>query len=173
MTKKPNKAARSQAPRSSPESAPGRPASPKVPDLSGNDHIMEILRPTPRRQALFPAIPLSPSIAQVARHTGVSQRTLRRWLDDPAFRTNSMKIEGSRPMETDFVAGNRPSTIPVPDAYFPGKACPRPERGREFSPPQRFPAPDPSFPHPTRHSRGSGNPGPRAHLPYPGTFMKR
>ena len=41
---------------------------------------------TPRQQAILPVIALSPSIAQAARDTGVSERTLRRWLDDPAFR---------------------------------------------------------------------------------------
>ena len=44
MTKKANKATRSQPPRRSPESAPGRPAG------------IEILRLTPRRQALLPVV---------------------------------------------------------------------------------------------------------------------
>ena len=91
MTKNPNKATRSQTLRRSPDSAPGQPAGPEVPDLSGNDRRIEILRPTPRQQALLPVVPLSHSIAQAASDSGLSQRTLRRWDDAPAFRENSMK----------------------------------------------------------------------------------
>ena len=86
MTKKANKATTSQPLRRSPESAPGQPAGPEAPDMSENDRKIEILRLTPRQQALLPVVALSPSIAQAARDTGVSERTLRRWLDDPAFR---------------------------------------------------------------------------------------
>ena len=86
MSKKANKATRSQPLHSSPDSAPGRPAGPEAPDVSGNDREIEILRLTPRQQALLPVVALSPSIAQAARDTGVSERTLRRWLDAPAFR---------------------------------------------------------------------------------------
>ena len=55
-------------------------------------------------------------------------------------------------METDFVAGERPSPIPAPNAYFPGIACPRPEPGAGNQSAEAvsrtqpvFPAP-PSFP---------------------------
>ena len=75
MSKKANKATRSQPPRRSPESAPGWPAGLEGPDMSGNDREIEILRPTPRRQALLPVVALSASIAQAARDTGVSERT--------------------------------------------------------------------------------------------------
>ena len=64
----------------------GQPAHPGAPEMSGNDRESEISALTPRQQALLPVIALSPSIAQAARDSGVSERTLRRWLDDPAFR---------------------------------------------------------------------------------------
>ena len=56
------------------------------PDLSANDRPMEISQLSLRQQAALPVVALSPSIAQAARQSGVSERTLRRWLDDPAFR---------------------------------------------------------------------------------------
>lgn len=40
---------------------------------------------TPRQQVTLPVVALSPSIAQAARLSGVSESTLRRWLADPAF----------------------------------------------------------------------------------------
>ena len=86
MTKKANKATRYQQPRRSPKPAPGSPAGPDTPDVSGNDREIEISRLSPRQQAVLPVVALSPSIAQAARDSGVSERTLRRWLDDTAFR---------------------------------------------------------------------------------------
>jgi hypothetical protein len=70
----------------SPGSAPDRPIPQDSPDLSGNDRETEGSGLTPRQQAILPVIAVSPSIAQAARDTSVSERTLRRWLDDPIFR---------------------------------------------------------------------------------------
>ena len=58
----------------------------KLPDMAANDREIEISRLTPRQQAVLPVVAISPSIAQAARQSGVSERTLRRWLDDPSFR---------------------------------------------------------------------------------------
>ena len=58
---------------------------PKTPDLSGNDRKNEISGLSHRQIAVLPIVALSPSIAQAARQSGVSERTLRRWVDEPAF----------------------------------------------------------------------------------------
>ena len=75
--------------RPSPEPAPGGSSDPECPALTGPDRKIVISRPgsplTPRQQAVLPVLALSPSIAQAARDTGVSERTIRRWLDDPDF----------------------------------------------------------------------------------------
>ena len=50
--------------------------------MSANDRKIEISELTFRQQAALPAI----ALAQAARDTGVAERTLRRWLEDPSFR---------------------------------------------------------------------------------------
>ena len=92
MSGKANKATRSQQPCRSPESTPGGSDGSEVPDMSGNDREIEISHLTPRQQAVLPIVALSPSIAQAARDTGVSERTLRRWLDDSAFREHLSQL---------------------------------------------------------------------------------
>ena len=80
----------------SPESVPSGTNSPEYPVSSGqsaadtiHDRKIAISRPgsplTPRQQAVLPVLAISPSIAQAARDTGVSERTIYRWLDDPDF----------------------------------------------------------------------------------------
>ena len=61
-------------------------------ETTGNDRMIEISGLTPRQQAVLPVLALSPSIAQAARQSGVSERTLRRWLDDPAFREQLSQV---------------------------------------------------------------------------------
>ena len=56
------------------------------PDMSANDREIEISELTFRQQAALPRIALARSLAQAARDTGVAERTLRRWLEDPSFR---------------------------------------------------------------------------------------
>ena len=63
----------------------GHPCIPETPDLSGNDRKYEISGLSPRQIAVLPIVALSPSIAEAARQSGVSERTLRRWVDEPAF----------------------------------------------------------------------------------------
>ena len=56
MTNKPNKATRSQPPRGSQESAPGRPAGPEAPDLSGNDRKLEFSVPPSTAGSMTPSL---------------------------------------------------------------------------------------------------------------------
>ena len=71
---------------SSPESdtEPGTKA--KCPELSGIVRRIENLKLSPRQQAVLPVMASAPSLAQAARISGFSERTLRRWLDDDDFR---------------------------------------------------------------------------------------
>ena len=57
------------------------------PDMSANDRARIEFSELPfRQQAALPTIALAQSLAQAARDTGVAERTLRRWLEDPSFR---------------------------------------------------------------------------------------
>ena len=62
--------------------APRCPMSKKPSNATGSQSP----RRSPGDGSVQPVVALSPSIAQASRDTGVSERTLRRWLDDPAFR---------------------------------------------------------------------------------------
>ena len=59
---------------------------PQRPEMSANVRDSEISGLTLRQQAVLPVMVNSPSLAEGARLSGVSERTLRRWLDDDAFR---------------------------------------------------------------------------------------
>ena len=56
------------------------------PEMTGNDREIEISELTFRQQVALSRIALARSLAQAARDTGVAERTLRRWLEDPSFR---------------------------------------------------------------------------------------
>ena len=56
------------------------------PENTENDRAIELSGLSTKQQAVLPVLALSPSIAHAARQSGLSERTLRRWLDDPAFR---------------------------------------------------------------------------------------
>ena len=58
----------------------------ECPDLSGNGRRIENFKLSPRQQTVLPVIASTPSLAQAARISGFSERTLRRWLDDDDFR---------------------------------------------------------------------------------------
>ena len=58
----------------------------ECPDLSGNGRRIENFKLSPRQQAVLPVIASTPSLAQAARISGFSERTLRRWLADDDFR---------------------------------------------------------------------------------------
>ena len=55
------------------------------PDMAENGREMEISALTFRQQSALPIVALSPTVAQASRDSGVAERTLRRWLEDPAF----------------------------------------------------------------------------------------
>ena len=71
---------------------PGNPSSRKshtgaeCPTLSGNVRRIENSNLSHRQQAVLPVMASVPSLAQAARISGFSERTLRRWLDDDDFR---------------------------------------------------------------------------------------
>lgn len=51
--------------------------------MAGYDMIIEL---SPRKQKGINAILCSPTISEAAKASGVSERTMRRWLADPTFR---------------------------------------------------------------------------------------
>ena len=53
---------------------------------AGNGREIEISELIFRQRAALPKIALAQSLAQAARDTGVAERTLRRWLENPSFR---------------------------------------------------------------------------------------
>ena len=61
-------------------------ALPECPQMSANARDSEIPGLTFRQQAVLPVMVNSPSLVEGARLSGVSERTLRRWLEDDAFR---------------------------------------------------------------------------------------
>ena len=64
----------------------GNPVPEPAPTTTGRDGTLPgYSRLTPRQQAALPVVALSPSLAQAARWSGVSESTLRRWQADPAF----------------------------------------------------------------------------------------
>ena len=54
--------------------------------MAENDVENGFFRLTRRQQAALPTVALAPSITQAATDSGVSQRTLYRWFQDPDFR---------------------------------------------------------------------------------------
>ena len=54
-------------------------------EMAENDMELRFFRLTRRQQAVLPIVALAPSITQAASESGVSQRTLHRWLNDPRF----------------------------------------------------------------------------------------
>ena len=55
-------------------------------EMAENDVENSFSRLSRRQQSALPVVAMSPSIAQATRDSGVSQRTLYRWLKDPDFR---------------------------------------------------------------------------------------
>ena len=56
------------------------------PEMADNGREIEFSELPFRQQAALPGIAHARSLAQAARDTGVAERTLRRWLEDPSFR---------------------------------------------------------------------------------------
>ena len=86
MPKKAKKATRSRTPRRAPLSVPSQPAQPEGQETAGNDRDSDFSSLTRRQQSTIAVVAASPSIAQAARDSGVSERTLYRWFKEPAFR---------------------------------------------------------------------------------------
>ena len=47
---------------------------------------------SPRQLSALPVVALSPSIAQAAQASGVGRSTLNRWMNDPAFRSEIVRV---------------------------------------------------------------------------------
>ena len=62
------------------------PAAPQVPETTGIYPVIEISGLSHRQQSALPIVALSHTVAQASRDSGVSEKTLRKWLDDPEFR---------------------------------------------------------------------------------------
>ena len=61
-------------------------------DVSEDNRKIELSPLSLRQQTVLPVLALSPSVAQAARQSGLSERTLRRWLDEPAFREQLSRL---------------------------------------------------------------------------------
>ena len=59
---------------------------PKSAEMNGNEWNSKISDLTFRQQSALPSVVVASSIAGAARKTGVAESTLRRWLEEPAFR---------------------------------------------------------------------------------------
>ena len=64
----------------------------ECPEMSGNVRENKIPQISPRQEAALPALLLSPTIAQAARDSGVSEKTLRRWMKDHDFRDRLSRL---------------------------------------------------------------------------------
>ena len=62
------------------------PFDPKVQETTANYREIEISDLTIKQKHALPALAVSRSVAQASRDSGVSEKTLRKWLDNPAFR---------------------------------------------------------------------------------------
>ena len=47
---------------------------------------------SPRQQSALPVVALSPSLAQAAQAAGVGRSTLNRWMNEPAFRSEIVRV---------------------------------------------------------------------------------
>ena len=83
MSNNRKRAPRTNLPKRSPATLP---ADPDSPDMAGNGRDIEISALTFRQQSALPVVAVSRTLAQAAHDSGVAERTLRRWLQDPSFR---------------------------------------------------------------------------------------
>ena len=68
------------------ESAANPSNPPQRPEMAANGREIEISELTFRQQSALPAVAVSRTLAEAARDSGVAERTLRRWLQDPSYR---------------------------------------------------------------------------------------
>ena len=124
MSGKTKKAPRTQTPRRSSGSGPGRPLEPKTAEMNGNERIQKISGLTFRQQSALPSVVVAPSIAEAARNTGVAESTLRRWLEDPAFRN---ELDLARKEAYDLALKQLQALIPECLAIFADVAANSPD----------------------------------------------
>ena len=58
---------------------------PKLPETTANYRKTEISELTFKQRHALPVLAVSRSVAQASRDSGVSEKTLRKWLDEPSF----------------------------------------------------------------------------------------
>ena len=92
MSKKDKRTTPFQVPHPAPEPVPGTLGISEDPDFGLPETDMEISEIAFRQQSALPVIAVSRTIAQASRDSGVAERTLRRWLSDPAFREELDRI---------------------------------------------------------------------------------
>ena len=68
------------------ESATNPSNPPQRPETAAYGREFEISELTFHQQSALPTVAVSRTLAQAARDSGVAERTLRRWLQDPSFR---------------------------------------------------------------------------------------
>ena len=85
MSNKRKPSSRSTTPGRNPGNRLANSAVPAVPENTGNSLDFEISGLTFRQQSVLHIVAVSRSVAQASRDSGVSENTLRKWLDDPSF----------------------------------------------------------------------------------------
>ena len=85
MSNKRKPSSRSNTPGRNPGNRPANSAVPAVPETTGNSLDFEISGLTFRQQSALHTVAVSRSVAQASRDSGVSEKTLRKWRDDPSF----------------------------------------------------------------------------------------
>ena len=68
------------------------PTQPEMAEISGTERNIEIIGLKYRQQSVIPTLVVSPTLVQASRETGVPESTLRRWLNEPAFRREVDRI---------------------------------------------------------------------------------
>ena len=92
MPKNSPKPRRSQPARQPRQSAPNPANEPECPQMSADVRRSENLQLAHRQQAVLPVMAAAPSLAEAARVSGFSERTLRRWLEDDNFRDELTRL---------------------------------------------------------------------------------
>ncbi len=77
--------ARNPSHRNSPNLPQNIPNQARRAEMNGNDGKTKISLLSSRQQGALPVIAAAPTLAQAARDCRISESTLRRWLQDPAF----------------------------------------------------------------------------------------
>ena len=100
----------SRTPRLSLEGKASSPIQPESAEMNGNERKIEIIGLKFRQQSVLPILAASPTLARAARESGVAESTLRRWLDDPAFRR---EVDRLRQESFDYACKQVESLMPM------------------------------------------------------------